>query len=90
MDDSRIPKQLLFGELSQGTIARGRPKKRYKDCAKEDLKICDFGEQWYEETADRSTWRGRLRHGKELSETKLAQRREVRQLRRHIRASNHQ
>ncbi|XP_045101450.1 uncharacterized protein LOC123498409 [Portunus trituberculatus] len=31
MDDSRLPKKLLYGELAQGTRARGAPKIRYKD-----------------------------------------------------------
>jgi hypothetical protein len=38
MNDSRIPKDLLFGELSQGTQPTGRPQLRYKDVCKRDLK----------------------------------------------------
>ena len=34
MQDTRMPKQLLYGELSTGERNRGRPRKRYKDCVK--------------------------------------------------------
>ncbi|KAJ7324884.1 hypothetical protein JRQ81_017904, partial [Phrynocephalus forsythii] len=31
MDDGRIPKDLLYGELIKGKRPRGRPQLRYKD-----------------------------------------------------------
>jgi hypothetical protein len=31
MTNNRIPKQVFFGELSEGKRARGRPKLRFKD-----------------------------------------------------------
>ena len=31
MDDNRIPKHILFGQLVEGTRRRGRPLLRYKD-----------------------------------------------------------
>ena len=34
MDHDRIPKDLLYGDLSQGTRPTGRPKLRYKDVCK--------------------------------------------------------
>ena len=44
MKDDCIPKQLLFGELARETCDRGRPRKRWKDCTKDDLKyfIIDY------------------------------------------------
>ena len=40
MEDHRIPKQLLFGELEQGHRRQGRPCKRFKDTVKAGLKWC--------------------------------------------------
>jgi hypothetical protein len=37
MDDGRIPKDILFGELATGTLQTGRPGQRYKDVCKRDL-----------------------------------------------------
>ena len=34
MEDDRIPKDLLYGELNQETRSTGRPKLRYKDVCK--------------------------------------------------------
>ena len=32
MDASRMPRQILYGELMRGSRKKGRPKKQYKDC----------------------------------------------------------
>ena len=84
MDEHRIPKQLMFGELKHGYRDRGRPLKRWKDCAKDDIKCYGIdSSSWYEETADRDKWRHNLRQGKTSSEAQLtaraAQRRQKRQ-----------
>ena len=39
MDDDRIPKQLLYGELAEGKRSHGGQKKRYKDTLKATLKV---------------------------------------------------
>ena len=40
MADTRIPKQLLYGELDGESRKRGRPKLRYKDTLKASMKYC--------------------------------------------------
>ena len=38
MDDHRLPKQLMYGELTSGKRNQGRPRKRFKDCVKSNIK----------------------------------------------------
>ena len=38
MDETRLPKQVLFGELKKGKRKQCKPKKRWKDCICRDLK----------------------------------------------------
>lgn len=38
MDDGRIPKHILYGELATGSRRTGRPILRYKDTCKRDMK----------------------------------------------------
>ena len=40
IEDYRIPKRLLFGELEKGHRKQGRPCKRFKDKVKAGLKWC--------------------------------------------------
>ena len=42
MDDSRLHKRLLYGELTAGKRHLGRPKLRYKDTLKRSLKDCNI------------------------------------------------
>ena len=58
MDDHRLPKQLLYGELSSGKRNTGRPRKRFKDCVKAHLTHADIPPKMLEpETMDKSQWR---------------------------------
>ena len=72
MSDSRIPKALLYGELSNGSRARGRPKLRYKDVIKNDMKQTgiDLG-TWEETSSDRPRWRTTLAQHLKTGEEKL-------------------
>ena len=42
MEDGRIPKDILFGELAMGRRPVGRPALRFKDVCKRDLKLTDI------------------------------------------------
>ena len=58
MEDHRLPKIALYGELSSGHHNIGAPKKRYKDTLKKALGACDIDHhQWTTLAADRDTWR---------------------------------
>lgn len=58
MSDGRIPKDILYGELAEGTRARGRPILRFKDVCKRDMKAGNMDPDSFGElTVDRSGWR---------------------------------
>ena len=42
MEDGRIPKDILYGELASGKRSVGRPQLRYKDVCKRDMKALDI------------------------------------------------
>ena len=61
MEDSRIPKQLLFSELHSGKRSRGAPKKRFKDTLKASLKCFDVDpENWELQAQQRDSWRSTI------------------------------
>ena len=89
MPDGRIPKDLLYGELAEGTRARGRPHLRYKDVCKRDLIAADIPiDKWEEKADDRGDWRYEVHRGtdvaerkrNEAAETKRAERKERREI----------
>ena len=42
MEDSRIPKDILYGQLAVGKRPRGRPQLRYKDVCKRDMRALEI------------------------------------------------
>ena len=71
MDDSRLPKQMLYGELATGKRNVGRPKKRYKDSLKTSLKELNINTTtWESQASDRSAWRTSITKGAKTAETK--------------------
>ena len=64
MDNDRLPKQLLYGELSVGARTAGGQLKRYKDTTKKMLKACNISPENLEALAeDRQEWRTLSRRG---------------------------
>ena len=64
MEDHRLPKQLLYGEFTEGKRKACGPKKRFKDTLKASLKDFDIQTSSWELTAqDRPSWRQRLYKG---------------------------
>ena len=89
MEDSRIPKQLLYSELADGSRKRGRPKLRYKDTLKASLKDCHIDpETWEQSASDRPAWRHQVWKGANSYEKhRIAKKKEQRR-RRKERESN--
>ena len=63
MPDTRVPKQLLYAELSPGKRKTGGQWKRYKDQLKANLKMCEMDLQWETTAEDRAYWRRTSRMG---------------------------
>ena len=75
MEDSRIPKQLLYGELCQGKRKQGGPVKRFKDCVKANIAHAGLCPKQLEEAAqDRCGWRELIR----VAHTNFEERRQQR------------
>ena len=62
MEDGRIPKDILYGELASGKRNSGRPQLRFKVACKMDMKALDIHmETWKNRASNRSNWRSTLR-----------------------------
>ncbi|XP_070195736.1 uncharacterized protein [Littorina saxatilis] len=70
MEDGRIPKDLLYGELASGKRAQGRPQLRYRDVCKRDMKALDMDINGWEDR-DRARWRQELKKSLAKGEEKL-------------------
>ena len=72
MEDGRIPKDILYGELALGGRTTRRPRLRYKDVSKRDMKAVDIETMsWEGLAADRTEWRSALKQHLETGEDKL-------------------
>ena len=75
MNESRLPKYLLYGQLAIGSRRTGSPTLRFKDVCKRDMKSCNIThDNWEEAAKDRSTWRREVWQGiKRADETRSQQ-----------------
>ena len=70
MQDGRIPKDVMFGQLKEGKRKRGRPKLRYTDVVKRDLhKVKVEHTKWENVAADRKVWKSKCKEGIKLAES---------------------
>ena len=88
MPDYRLPKQLLFGELTQGKRKVGRPRKRFKDSLKLNIKWGKIEPRNLQRCAeDRSQWRSLVHSACNSFETERRNSLQLARERRHKAAS---
>jgi len=64
MPEERLPKRVLYNELTDGRRRFGAPCKRYKNQLKSSLKVCNIDHNnWETDAADRVLWRKRVKAG---------------------------
>ena len=72
MDDGRIPKDILYGELALGRRTTDRPHLRYQDVCVRGMKAVDIDTMsWESHAADRTKWRSALNQHLKTVEDKL-------------------
>ena len=60
MEDTRLPKQLLFHQMKASKQNVGRPIKSWLDYVREDLMKVKLAYSWYKEAQKRDTWREQI------------------------------
>ena len=64
MDDGRISKDLLYGEIAEAKRPIGRPKLRFKDVCKRDLKSVGVSaDSWEAMVENRVAWHSTIHEG---------------------------
>ena len=88
MPEHRLPRQILYGQLSQGTRSPGGQKKRYKDHSKDLLKKSNIQPAALEQlAAERPTWRSTCHSAAAEAEQAASRRRDAKRVQRHQRAA---
>lgn len=84
MPPNRLPRQVLYSELTQGRRTVGGQRKRYKDCLKANLKCCNIPPDQFEiMAADRSEWRNTCAAAAQVFNEKYDEAANERRARRH-------
>ena len=71
MEDNRLPKQILFGEISSAKRPQHKPKLRWRDCVSKDLSLFGISSNWRTIAVLRSQWRTSLFNSAALVEENL-------------------
>ena len=72
MEDGRIPKYILYGELALGRSTTGHPHLRYKEVCVRDMKAVNIDTMsWEGLIADRTKWRSALKQHLKTGKDKL-------------------
>ena len=88
MEEFRMPRRLMYGELQLGKRNQGRPKLRYKDTVKANLQCCHIKPGELEERAmDRPVWRASIHKAASNFEEARSQKLTATRERRHEEAS---
>ena len=62
MDHQRLPRQLLYSQSCEGKCNQGRPRLRFKDTVKRNLKKLEIDRRsWQRKAKDRVAWRNLIR-----------------------------
>ena len=78
LEDYRFPKQLFYGELMTCKHPLHKPKKRFKDCVKDNLKAMYLDlENWEERTLNRVEWRHNFHEGCNIFERERVKHAEI-------------
>ena len=89
MEDGRIPKDLLYGQLATGTRRSGRPTLRFRDVCKRDMKACQIDpDSWETAAEDRDSWRQEVQRGVRQAEEERSQQAAGKRARRKQRAAS--
>ena len=72
MSDNRLPKQLLYGELQEGSRPKGRRRKRFKDELLFSLKKFNIDD--LKRCTDRAQWRSLVHNGAKTAENERTER----------------
>ena len=71
MEDGRVSKDVLYGELTSGSRPVGRPMLRYKDVCKREMNSAEINpDSWEAAAADRSNWLHMVRTGLRRAEAR--------------------
>ena len=72
MEVERLPREIMYGELANGSRSVGRPKLRFRDACKRDLEAFDIrSDQWQNLAKERPRWRHALQEGAAAHETQI-------------------
>ena len=89
MQEGRLPKDMLYGELATGTRPASRPVLRYKDVCKRDLKAGSINPTgWETVAANCSSWKLAVKAGIQSSEQRREKQWDERKERRQQRAAS--